>query len=262
MIVKVEKIKLNCEMSGNVDGDVVVMSHSLGCNLSMWEPQLGALESRFRVLRYDTRGHGKSDVPKGPYTLDQLVGDAVGLMDALGIQEAHWVGLSMGGMIGQGLALDYPGRLKSLVLCDTASVMPDEAQPIWDERIGQARQGGMEARIPETIRDWFTPEFPEKNPAMLEKVRQQLLSTPLEGYVGCIEAFRKLNYIGRLHEIRIPTLIIVGEKDPGTPVEASRAMHERIQGSKLVVLPAAAHLSNAEQPEAFTEALLDFFSKL
>ncbi|MBW2030210.1 MAG: 3-oxoadipate enol-lactonase [Deltaproteobacteria bacterium] len=262
MRIKVGEIQLNYEVSGNKDGDILVMSHSLGCNLSMWEPQLGALESRFRVLRYDTRGHGKSDVPKGPYTLDQLVRDAADLMDALGIEQAHWVGLSMGGMIGQGLALDYPGRLKSLVLCDTASVMPDEAQPIWDERIGQVRRGGMKARIPETLRDWFTPEFVEKNPPVLEKVRQQLLSTPVEGYVGCIEAFRKLDYIGRLHQIKIPTLIMVGEKDPGTPVEASRAMHERIRGSKLVILPSAAHLSNAEQPEAFTKALMDFFSKM
>ncbi len=261
MKIKVRNLQINYELSGKQDAAVVILSHSLGCNLNMWDPQVDSLESRFRVLRYDTRGHGGSDAPKAPYTLEQLVEDAVGLMDVLNIDAAHWIGLSMGGMIGQGVALSYPGRLKSLVLSDTGAIMPDEAQPIWDKRINEAREGGMEARIQETFEDWFTPEFLKENPAVLEKIRQQLLSTPVAGYIGCIEAFRRINYINQLSKIKIPTLIIVGEKDFGTPVEASRAMYERIPNSRLVILPSAAHLSNIEQPQAFQEALLSFLER-
>jgi 3-oxoadipate enol-lactonase len=258
MKIKVGDIQINYELSGKEDARVVMMSHSLGCNLTMWDYQMEALESKFRVLRYDTRGHGRSDVTPPPYTLGQLEEDAVGLMDALKIDQVHWVGLSMGGMMGQGVALKHPDRLTSLILSDTGAIMPDEAQPIWDERIQQARDGGMEARLQETFGDWFTPEFLEKKPPALEKISEQLLSTPLKGYIGCIEAFRRLNYIDRLTEIKMPTLIIVGEQDHGTPVEASQAMHERIANSEMVILPSASHLSSVEQPEAFQKALMGF----
>jgi len=258
MKIDVNGLKINYEVSGQTGGPWVILSHSLACNLHMWDPQVKALENSCRVLRYDTRGHGRSDAPQGPYSLDMLGADAVGLLDALRIDTAHWVGLSMGGMIGQFLALNYPQRLKGLVLCDTGPLMPDEAQPIWQARIDEARKGGMAARLKTTFEDWFTPELLKQNPPVLKAIQKQFLATPVEGYVGCIEAIRKLNYIDRLNEIHIPTLIMVGKEDFGTPVEVSQIMHAMISDSTLVVLPAAAHLSSVAQPEAFNTALLDF----
>lgn len=261
MQVAANGIQIEYELSGREDGPVVMLSHSLGSSLAMWNPQMAALEPHYRVLRYDTRGHGGSDAPEGAYTLDMLGDDAVGLLDKLRIGVVHWVGLSMGGMIGQRLALNYPDRLLSLALCDTAAIMPKEAQPIWRERIDVARQKGMQALTQSTLERWFTPPYLGQNPPAVELIRKHFLTTPVTGYIGCSEAIRGLNDLERLSEITTPTLIIVGEEDPGTPVAASEAMHERIQDSRLVVLPSAAHLSNVEQPDAFNSALIEFLKE-
>jgi pimeloyl-ACP methyl ester carboxylesterase len=182
-------------------------------------------------------------------------------MDALGIDAVHFVGLSIGGMIGQGLALNHASRLESLVLCDTSAIMPNEAQPILQQRIAAARQNGMADQVDGTLERWFTPEYLKANPPEVEMIRQQIQSTPLAGYIGCSEALRGLNYLGRLSGITLSTLVIVGEEDTGTPVAAAEAIHERIAGSKLVVLPSARHLSNIEQADAFNRALLDFLPR-
>lgn len=258
MRIKVNNIQMNYELSGKKGAPVVVLSHSLASSLVMWNPQMDTLNLYFQVLLYDIRGHGDSDTPLGAYTLELLGNDAIGLLDALNINQVHFIGLSMGGMIGQCLALNYPHRLKSLVLCDTASVIPSDAQPIWQERIDKARKKGMEALLEETMERWFTPAFLTKNSQMLALIQKQFLATPVSGYIGCAEAIRKLNYLDRLSEIKMPTLIMVGEDDPATPVSASVAMHERISNSKLVILPSARHLSNVEQTEAFNTALLTF----
>ena len=235
-----------------------MLSHSLGSSLAMWNPQIEALEARFRVLRYDMRGHGKSDAPHGAYTLEQLGEDAVGLLDALGIETIHLVGLSIGGMIGQCIALNHPDLLRSLVLCDTAATMPEDAQAIRQQRIEIAREQGMEPLLEPTLERWFTPAFLRRNPPHLELIRRHFLATPVAGYIGCSEAIRNLNYLERLPEIKSPTLIIVGEEDQGTPVAASEAIRERIPDSRLAVLPSASHLSNVEQAEAFNTALIAF----
>jgi pimeloyl-ACP methyl ester carboxylesterase len=176
----------------------------------------------------------------------------------LGIDTVHFVGLSIGGMIGQCLALNHGDRLKSITLCDTSAIMPDEAQPILQERITAAREKGMADQVDGTLERWFTPEYLNENPPGVEMIRRQIQATPLAGYIGCSEALSGLNYLERLSEIKLPTLIIVGEEDPGTPVAASEAIHERIAGSQLVVLPDARHLCNIEQAEAFTKALMNF----
>ena len=261
MKIKANDIQINYELSGRDDAPVVMLSHSLASSLVMWNPQLDSLESKFKVLRFDTRGHGDSDAPEGKYTLELLAADAVALMDALAIDAVHFVGLSMGGMIGQNLALDHGNRLKSLTLCDTAAIMPDEAQPIWQQRIAAAREKGLQDQVDETLERWFTPEYLSQNSPQVEMIRRQILATPVVGYIGCSEAIRDLDNLKRLSEINLPTLIMVGEEDPGTPVAASEAMQERIDGSKLVVLPAARHLSNIEQSKAFNEALMDFLPK-
>ena len=262
MRIKANGIQIHYELTGKEDGPVVVLSHSLGSSLSMWDPQMDSLRPHFRVLRYDTRGHGDSEVAGGAYTLELLVEDAIGLFDALNISRVHWVGLSMGGMIGQGIALRYADRLQSLILCDTAALISEEAQPLWQERIDTARDKGVRALVDASMERWFTPSFVSQASQMLARVREQFLATPVDGFIGCIEAIRRLNYLDRLEEIKIPTLIIVGEDDPGTPVSASQAMHGRILNSRLVIVPSAQHLSNVERPEVFNTALLQFLKAL
>ena len=254
-------IDINYELTGKKGAPVVMLSHSLACSLVMWQPQMDMLESSFQVLRFDTRGHGDSDAPEEAYSLEQLAMDAIGLLDALKIDTVHFVGLSMGGMIGQGLALDYADRLKSLALCDTAAIMPDETQPIWQDRIEAAGETGMAGQVGETLERWFRPEYLQQNPPEVEMIRQQILATPVAGYIGCCEAIRRLKYLDRLTEIKLSTLIMVGEEDPGTPVAASEAMLARISDSKLVVLPSARHLSNIEQAEAFNTVLMEFLTQ-
>jgi 3-oxoadipate enol-lactonase len=260
MKINANGIDINYELTGPKGAPVVMLSHSLACSLVMWQPQMAVLEAAFRVLRFDTRGHGDSEAPPGAYSLEQLAADAVGLLDALKIETMHFVGLSMGGMIGQCLALDYSDRLKSLALCDTAAIMPAETQPIWQQRIDAAGETGMAGQVDETLERWFRPEFLQLNPPEVDMIRRQILATSPAGYIGCCEAIRRLNYLERLAAIGLPTLIMVGEEDPGTPVAASEAMHACISGSKLVILPEARHLSNIEQAEAFNTALMDFLA--
>jgi Predicted hydrolases or acyltransferases (alpha/beta hydrolase superfamily) len=235
--ITANNIVVNYELSGKKDGPVVALSHSLGCNLTMWDPQVKILEPYYRVLRYDTRGHGGTDVPAGPYTLDQLGADALGLIDGLGFGVVNWVGLSLGGMIGQYIALSHPHRLQRLVLCDTTAIISMEAQPLFQERIHLARTQGMQALVQSTLERWFTPSFLSQKPLMGEQIRRQFLATASAGYVGCTESLKALNYLDRLSEIRTPTLIIVGKEDVGTPVAASQAMKERIPNSILVGYP-------------------------
>ncbi|MGD8291088.1 MAG: alpha/beta fold hydrolase [Desulfobacterales bacterium] len=258
MKILVNDIQINYKMTGREGAPVVMLSHSLASSMVMWNPQLTSLEANFQVLRYDMRGHGDSEAPDGAYTLELLVDDAVALLDGLTIDRVHFVGLSIGGMIGQGLGLNHRDRLLSLTLCDTSAIMPDEAQPILLDRIAAARENGMSEQVEGTLERWFTPQYLQKNPPEVEMIRQQIAATPLAGYIGCSEALRGLNYLERLSAIDIPTLIMVGEEDPGTPVAASEAIHERIAGSQLIILPAARHLSNIEQAEAFNQSMMSF----
>ncbi|HZD26977.1 MAG TPA: 3-oxoadipate enol-lactonase [Alphaproteobacteria bacterium] len=248
------------ELSGLVGAPVVMLSQSLACSSAMWRPQIPVLQGNYRVLAYDTRGHGQSGAPAGEYSFDLLGDDAVALMDALDIDSVHWVGLSMGGMIGQNLALRAPERIRSLTLCDTSSRIPPDMEPLWQERIETARRKGMAALVNSTIERWFTEPYRAKNPPELDVVRQLILATPPEGYIGCCHAIRRLDYSARLSEIDKPTLVIVGEQDPATPVAAAEAIQAGIPGAKLVVIPDASHLSNVEQPEAFNAAVTEFLA--
>jgi len=255
-------LHVNCQLSGPDRAPLVVLSHSLASSGIMWEQQMPALVGSYRVLRYDTRGHGGSDAPAGPYTLDQLADDAVELLDALDIERVHWVGLSMGGMIGQNLALRHSRRLHSLALCDTTSRIPDEARAMWDERIAEAERNGMRGLCEATMQRWFTPRFIEDNRPELQCIREQFLATPTSGYVGCCQAVRDLDYTDALSAVSLPTQLIVGADDPSTPPTASRAIQEVIPHACLSILDDASHLSNVEQPEAFNEALRSFLDGL
>ncbi len=243
-------------------GPWLAMSHSLACDLSMWDEQAALLAKRFKVLRLDTRGHGKSDAPGGPYTLEMLADDAKTVLDALGAREVHWVGLSLGGMIGQTLALKYPGTLRSLVLADTTSRYPAEAAPVWAERIRIAQAQGMAPLVEPTLSRWFTEPYRRARPERIKPIADAIRATPVAGYVGCCHAIPKINLTARLNEFKHPALVIVGEQDAGTPVALAREIHDNLPGSQLVVIPSAAHLSNVEQPEAFNRALTAFYERI
>jgi 3-oxoadipate enol-lactonase len=259
MKARANGIDINYSVEGK--GAWVVMSHSLACNLSMWDQQAAQLAQGFRVLRFDTRGHGGSDAPAGPYTLDLLANDLRALLDALGIERPHFVGLSMGGMVGMSFAISNPGRLRSLVLCDTTSRIPPEALPVWQERIKTAAQQGMEPLVEPTLRRWFTEDFYRNNKPVMARVGEMIRRTPVPGYIGCCEAIAKLDLTNRLGEIDCPACVIVGDRDVGTPVAMSRTIQEAIGGAELVVLPSASHLSNLEQPALFDKALSAFLRR-
>jgi 3-oxoadipate enol-lactonase len=261
MKITANGIRMNYTLEGPTSAPVVTLSHSLATNLSMWDPQVPALTSRYRVLRYDTRGHGGTDAPEGAYSLEQLAEDARALLQALGIARTQFVGLSMGGFIGQILALKYPHLLQRLVLCDTTSRVAADARPMWKERIRVAKTHGMEPHVEPTIGRWFTAPFREQHPEVVNPVRAVIRATISAGYIGCCHAIAALDLTDCLHAISVPTLIIVGEDDPATPVAASQTIHERIQGSELVVLKSASHLSNVEQPEAFNRAVTAFLAR-
>ena len=258
MKVTANGIAINYTLEGPANGPAVVLSHSLATDLSMWDPTVPVLEERFRVLRYETRGHGGTDAPKGAYTLEQLADDALALLKALDIERVHWVGLSMGGMIGQTLALKAPHVFASLSLCDTSSRVPAEAKAAWQDRIRIAESQGMEPLVEPTLARWFTEPFRNRRKDVMDKVAMMIRNTPAAGYAGCCHAISGLDLTDRIHAIKMPTIAIVGEDDPGTPVAAHRVIHERIAGSRLEIIPKAAHLSNMEQPEAFNKALTGF----
>lgn len=260
MRITANGVTLNCVVEG--DGPALVLCHALGADISMWAPQVSPLSRRFKVVRFDTRGHGGSDAPPGPYSLDMLAADAVGVCDALGIDRAHWVGLSMGGMIVQTLALAYPARVASLVLADTTSRYPPDVWPMWQQRITTAETQGLEPLIAPTLERWFTAPFRAAHPERVAPIAAAIRATPVAGYVGCSHALPKIDVTSRLPGLRCPALVVVGAEDPGTPVAMAREIHEHLPGSELVVIPDAAHLANVEQPEAFNRALNAFYDRV
>jgi 3-oxoadipate enol-lactonase len=262
MKITISGNQVNYKLEGPASAPMVMLSHGLATKLTLWDPQMDVLARRFRVLRYDILGHGGTDAPHGPYTLDQLAEQAGGLLDALAITQVHFLGLSMGGMIGQALALARPHRLASLLLCDTTSRFPPEAQPLWQERIRIAESEGMEPLVEPTIARWFTAPFRAAHPEVIERVRGMIRGTSPLGYSGCCHAIAALNLTALIHAIKVPTMIIVGEEDQGTPVAMSHAIHEQIAGSELLAIPSASHLSNTEQPEAFNSAVSAFLNRV
>lgn len=241
------------------DGPWVVLAHALGVDHQLWDSIAQRLASRHRVLRYDARGHGKTSAPHGAYTLFQLTDDVAGLLDALSIEQAHFVGLSMGGMVGQVLGVRHPHRLLSLTLCDTVSYTPVSAHAMWDERIGQVEAHGMSGIVEPTIQRWLTTPFREAHPDVVERIRSLLRATPPHGYVGTCLAIKALDTRSSLARIACPTLVITGEQDTGAPVEAAREIASHIPDARLKVISDAAHLAPIEQEEAFLADLDEFF---
>ena len=262
MKVKANGIQINYRIDGPEGAPWLTMSNSLATTHRMWDAQMEAFTKAYRVLRYDKRGHGETEVAPGPYSFELLADDVLALLDALQIQRTHFVGLSMGGMTGMTMALRRPGVLRSLVLCDTTSKDPLGDPALWQQRIDAVNAGGsMEPLVESTVARFLTSDTVKNRPAIADAVRAMVRSTPVAGYVACCQAIAKLNLTDRLREITIPTMIVVGADDPATTVPMARTIHERIAGSELVILKDAAHLSNLEQPAAFNEAVLGFLKR-
>lgn len=257
--IQANGIDIAYELSGPEGAPAVVLSNSLSANFAMWDAQVPVLARKYRVLRYDQRGHGATEATPGPYTIELLADDVHALIGALGLGRVHFVGLSMGGFTAQMLALRHPGAVASLALCDTACVMPPPEG--WDERIATAREKGLEPLVQATMERWFTPPFHIGRPDELRRIRDMTLACPIEGYIGCCEAIRDMFLCDRLDEIAVPTLIVVGAEDPGCPVTVAEALNAGIPESELVVIEGAAHLPNIERTEEFNAALLDFLDR-
>jgi 3-oxoadipate enol-lactonase len=245
---------------GPEGGRVVMMSHSLMVDHTMWDLNVPALADRYRVLRYDTRGHGRSATTPGPYSIGLLAEDAVGLLDALDIRQAHFVGLSLGGMIGQQVGARFPDRVYSLSLCDTASEWP--IRSVWDERFSIVASQGMAGLLDSTIQRWFTADYIPRNPEVVEWVRQMISRNGVEGYIACASAVRELAQTVMLLKVKAPALILVGRKDSACTVEQAQVIHRMLDDSQMIVFEDAAHLSNIEQSKAFNDALRTFIDRV
>lgn len=257
-------IQIYYKTHGNEAGSTrpwIVFSHSLACTIEMWRPQIDAFARTHRVLVFDTRGHGQSDCPDGPYTMEELAEDTVHLLNALDIQEAHFVGLSMGGMIGQELALTHPDRIASLTIADSTSRWPPGAIELFAARVRQGAEEGMDSLVEATLARWFTPAYHRTNPEDVARIGDMIRNTPLAGYAGCCHAIPRINYTHRLKDISCPVLVIVGAEDAGTVPAYSHEIHENCPGSELFEIADASHLSNVEQPEAFNRVLSSFLKR-
>jgi 3-oxoadipate enol-lactonase len=255
-IIDVNGISVRYQVEGT--GPWLTLVHSLTCDLTMWDELAVALAPTFTVLRYDTRGHGQTSAPDGDYSFAQLTADLVGLLDALKIERTHYLGVSMGGMIGQHFALAAPQRLNKLVIANSTSRIPPEAGPLWDERIAIARAQGCAGVEEGTLARWFTPGFRAARPDAMERIGHLIRTTPAAGYIGCASAIRALDITARIGAITAPTLVIAGADDPGTPPAMSEIIAQTSPGARLKVIPSASHLSCIEQPEAFLRLVADF----
>jgi 3-oxoadipate enol-lactonase len=258
MKAKVNGIETNYEIHGKEGAPWLTFSHSLACTLRMWEPQVAEFQDRFRILLYDTRGHGASEAPKGPYTLDMLAEDLKQLLEHLDIEKTHYVGLSMGGMIGQTLVLKEPDVFDRVVLADTGHAQTPETRKQWEERVKTAETKGMQPLVQGTLERWFTEPFRNSQPEVVKRIAELIQGTPVPGYVGCCQAIADLNTTARLKDIERPVLAITGEQDAAAP--GTRYIGENVPGAKTVVIPQAAHIANLEQPAAFNRALREFLS--
>jgi len=256
--IQADGCPIHVEVDGPERAPVLMLSNSLGTDLTMWDDQVGAFTKQFRLVRYDRRGHGKSGVPEGPYTMERLGKDALAIMDGLGIKKVNWCGLSMGGMVGMWLGANTPERIDKLILSNTSAYM-GAAPDLWNERIQTALTAGMPALVDATLERWFTKAFRERNPKVMARIREMVLATPPKGYAACCEGIRDMDQRESLQRIRAPTLIIAGRHDPSTTVEVAEFMQSRIPGAKLAVIDAA-HIANVERPQEYGETVLQFLT--
>jgi 3-oxoadipate enol-lactonase len=248
---------LHVDSEGPAAAPVLMLSSSLGTDLHLWDQQVPVWARHFRVVRYDRRGHGKSGVTPGPYTMERFGRDALAIMDALSLVKVHWCGLSMGGMVGQWLGARAPERIDRLILANTTSYYDNKQ--IWEDRIAAVRARGLPAVAEAIMKLWFTPEFRAQAPETIARMTQMLVATPLEGYLACCAAVRDMDHRDILQNIGAPTLVIAGRYDVSLPLPTSEFIRSRIPGAALTVLDAA-HISNVELPDAFTTEVVGFLT--
>jgi len=247
----------NIMVEGKADGPVLLFSNSLSSNLSMWDAQAEALKEAFRIVRYDSRGHGKSVAPAEPYSIPQLGRDVLAILDSLKVEKAHFCGLSKGGMVGQWLLTHHRDRIDKAVLANTAAQMPPP--DLWNGRIRNVTRNGMAAIVDATIERWFTKGFVERAPKEIAAIRKMIAATPAAGYCGCSAAIRDMDQRENIRGITNPVLLISGAHDPATTPAMMELMNERIKGAQWLTIDAA-HISNIEQAEAFTRAMREFLA--
>src|SRR5487761_2695140 len=233
MKIKANGITINYQIDGPDNAPCLVFSNSLATTLAMWDEQAAALKDSYRVLRYDQRGHGLTDAPAGRYAYDTLLADALGLLDALSIEKAHFAGLSMGGATALGLAERHPERFDRIVVCDSPCQSTPQSSQQWEDRIAGAQQAGMEALVEPTVTRWFPAETVAKNPPYLDKVRAMIRATPVDGFIGCSAALAAHDYASAVATVTRPVLFLAGEKDGATP-SAMRKLSEKLRGSRYV----------------------------
>jgi 3-oxoadipate enol-lactonase len=258
MKIKANGININYQIDGPSGGPWLVFSNSLATSMAMWDEQAAALKNSYRVLRYDQRGHGGTDAPAGRYAFDTLLADALGLLDALRIEKAHFAGLSMGGATALGLAERHPERFDRIIVCDSPCQSTPQSAQQWEERIAVAQKQGIEALVEPTVSRWFPPDTVAKNPPHLDKVRAMFRSTPVNGFIGCAAALADHDYASAVASVKHLVLFLVGEKD--APAPAMRKLHEKLPGSHYVELPGAGHISNMDRPVEFNRAVSEFLA--
>lgn len=246
-------VELNVVEDGAGDGMPMLFSNSLATDLHMWDEVIARLPEQGRYIRYDTRGHGASDVPGDGYSLERLGRDALALLDALEIEKVDFVGLSLGGLTGMWLAVYAPDRIGHLVLANTAASFPPP--DMWEARARGAIEGGMEQFVEPTLERWFTPQFRQEQSARVAQIAAIVAATTAPGYAGCCHVLAEADILADLPRIAAPTLVIAGAKDPSTPLERAQELTSAIPNANQAVLDAA-HLSSVEQPSAFAELLV------
>jgi 3-oxoadipate enol-lactonase len=254
--VLVNDININYMVQGSTNSEVIMFSNSLASNLTMWDLQVDELMRQgFRVVRYDSRGHGASDAPEGPYTIELLADDAATLIKKLGIGPVHFCGLSKGGMVAQMMGVRHPDEVKTLTIADSAAFMP--FKDTWDQRIMAVQQGGMKAIVDGTLERWITSSGRERLPDQVELIRKMIIDTPPIGFIACSEAIKAMDMRPTNPSIKKPTLVICGEDDTGTTPDQAAEIASSISDAKLELIPQAAHLANIEQAEIFNTLLIN-----
>jgi 3-oxoadipate enol-lactonase len=257
-VIEANGCPIHVQVEGPEGAPVLMLSNSLGTTLHMWDGQVGPFTKHFRLVRFDRRGHGKSGLPKGPYSMEMLGRDVLAIMDGLGIKKANWCGLSMGGMEGMWLGAHAPERFERMVLSNTSSYFADKTG--WNDRLALVRKNGVPAFAAPNMERWFTKGFRERDPQAIAGMQAMFAATPLEGYIACGEAVRDMDHRELLPRIKVPVLVIIGRHDPATTPDAGEYIRINIPAAEHFMIDAA-HISNIEQPQQFNDAVLGFLTR-
>lgn len=246
---------IHYEVEGSADKPTLMLCNSLGTTLHMWDGQMPALLQHFRVVRYDRRGHGKSGVPSGTYSMEMLGRDALAVLDAAKVEKTNWCGLSMGGMVGMWVAANAPERMNRVILSNTSSYL--ENKQMWTDRIALVKEKGLGAIVQGTLERWFTKGFRDREPAKVKAIGDMFVATKPDGFMGCAAAVRDMDHRPLLPKIKAPTMVFAGSHDAGTTPEMGEYIKAHVPGAEITLFDAA-HIANIEQEKAYTEAMLKF----